>query len=158
MADERTEPGSHAQGRMILSADARTFSADHRIAHLATADRTGAPHVIPICYAVVGDAFYVVIDEKPKRSRTGLKRLRNIRDNAHVALVIDEYHDDWAHLAYLLVEGLAVVVQDEREFATALHALRERYPQYRSMPLAFATHPMIRITPQREHLWRATPR
>jgi len=29
-------------------------------------------------------------------------------------------------------------------------------PGYRTMPLARATHPMIRLTPRRWHLWRAT--
>ena len=140
---------------MILSPDARAFADRHRVAHLATADDAGAPHVIPICYAMVGADFYFVVDDKPKRTRTGLKRLRNIAANPQVALVIDDYDEDWTRLAYLLVHGAAVVVADRDEYAVALAALRERYAQYRSMPLAFATHPMVRITPVRSHLWRA---
>lgn len=140
---------------MTLSDDARAFAGPHRVAHLATADAQGAPHVIPICYALVGDSFYFVVDEKPKRSRTGLKRLRNITANPQVALVIDDYDEDWTRLAFLLVEGHAGQVDDREEYATGLAALRARYPQYRSMPLAFATHPMIRITPRRRHMWRA---
>ena len=139
----------------MLSADERAFADCHRVAHLATADAAGAPHVIPICFALIGEHFYFVIDEKPKRTRTGLKRLRNIAANPHVALVIDDYDEDWARLAYLLVQGPAAVVDDRDEYAGALEALRDRYPQYRTMPLAFATHPMVRITPVRSHLWRA---
>ena len=140
----------------MLSATERAFADRHRVAHLATADAAGAPHVIPICYAMVGEAFYFVIDEKPKRTRTGLKRLRNIAANAQVALVIDDYGEDWTRLAYLLVQGQAAVVADRDEYAGALGALRERYAQYRSMPLAFDTHPMVRIAPARSHLWRAS--
>ena len=140
---------------MILSPDARAFADRHRVAHLATADDAGAPHVIPMCYALVGAEFYFVVDDKPKRTRSGLKRLRNIAANPQVALVIDDYDEDWTRLAYLLVHGAAVVVADRDEYAVALVALRERYAQYRSMPLAFATHPMVRITPVRSHLWRA---
>ncbi len=139
----------------MLSADDRAFAERHRVAHLATADASGAPHVIPICYALVGVHIYFVIDEKPKRTRTGLKRLRNIAANPQVALVIDDYDEDWARLAYLLVQGHATIVETADEYATALTALRQRYPQYRSMPLAFETHPMVRITPTRSHLWRA---
>ena len=142
---------------MTFSGEARAFAENHRVAHLATADAAGAPHVIPICYAVVGDAFYFVVDDKPKRTRTGLKRLRNIAANPQVALVIDDYDEDWTRLAYLLVHGRAASVTDAGEYAKGLDALRQRYPQYRSMPLAFETHPMVRITPSRSHWWRAAP-
>jgi PPOX class probable F420-dependent enzyme len=94
-------------------------------------------------------------DEKPKRTRTGLKRLRNIAANPQVALVIDDYDEDWTRLAYLLVQGHAAMVESTDEYATALAVLQQRYPQYRSMPLEFETHPMVRITPTRSHLWRA---
>jgi PPOX class probable F420-dependent enzyme len=140
--------------RPFLSADARTFADGHRVAHLATADAAGVPHVIPICYALVGEDFYFVVDDKPKRTRTGLKRLRNIAANPRVALVIDDYDEDWTRLAYVLVHGQAAVVDDRHEYAGALSVLRARYPQYRSMPLGFDTHPMVRITPGRVHLWR----
>lgn len=139
----------------MLSADERTFADCHRVARLATADAAGAPHVIPICYALVGECFYFVIDEKPKRTRTGLKRLRNIAANPQVALVIDDYDEDWTRLAYLLVQGQAAVVEHRGEYAAAVAALRERYVPYRSMPLAFETHPLVRITVGRTHLWRA---
>ena len=139
----------------MLSAAERAFAEQHRVAHLATADATGKPHVIPVCYAVTRDGVYFVVDDKPKRTRTGLKRLRNIAANPHVALVIDDYDDDWTRLAYLLVHGTAAVVDDRDEYASVLEALRNRYGQYRAMPLALDTHPMVRIRPVRSHLWRA---
>jgi PPOX class probable F420-dependent enzyme len=141
---------------MTFSDDERAFAAAHRVAHLATADATGAPHVIPICYALIGDAFYFVVDEKPKRTRSGLKRLRNIAANPQVALVIDDYAEDWTRLAYLLVRGRAALVGETAEYGTALTVLRERYPQYRAMRLSFETHPLVRIVPEQRHLWRAT--
>ncbi len=140
---------------MILSEAARGFAEQQRLARLATADAAAAPHVVPLCYALVGDCVYFVVDEKPKRSRHGLKRLRNIAENPQVALVIDEYHEDWSRLAFLLIQGHAAPVTDRDEYATALEALRVRYPQYQAMALAIDTHPMIRITPRRAHLWRA---
>jgi len=144
---------------MVLSEAKRAFVERHRVAHLATADAAGAPHVIPVCYALVGEHVYFVVDEKPKRTRTGLKRLRNIAANPQVALVIDDYDDqDWTRLAYLLVQGDATRVEEHAEYDRALTALRARYPQYRTMPLACNTHPMVRITPRRAHAWRANER
>jgi PPOX class probable F420-dependent enzyme len=141
---------------MPLSEEAAAFADAHRVARLATADAAGAPHVVPFCYARDGDRFYFVIDDKPKRGAPlQLKRMRNIAINPQVAFVIDDYDDDWHRLAYVLVRGHAVVVGGRDEYDRILAALRARYPQYRVMPLAFATHPMVRITTQHAHLWRA---
>jgi PPOX class probable F420-dependent enzyme len=138
-----------------LSATDRAFVDRHRVAHLATADAHGAPHVIPIVFARVGDAVYFIVDEKPKRTRTGLKRLLNIAQNPQVAFIIDDYDEDWTRLAYLLIQGGAATVTDPEEYARALIALQARFPQYASMQLAFNSHPMVCITPQRSYLWRA---
>ena len=139
-----------------LSAAARAFLDAHAVGHLATADASGAPHVVPLCYARIGDRLYFVADDKPKRrGPRALKRLANIAANPRVALVVDDYDADWTRLAYLLLHLDAAVVDDEAEYTSALDALRARYAQYHSMPLARATHPMVRMTPRRWHLWRA---
>ncbi|HEX2227101.1 MAG TPA: pyridoxamine 5'-phosphate oxidase family protein, partial [Candidatus Binatia bacterium] len=77
-----------------LSTGALRLIRSARIAHLATADASGRPHVIPICFVFDGKDFYSPIDEKPKRTAPSkLKRLRNIRENPQVALVIDRYSE-----------------------------------------------------------------
>jgi PPOX class probable F420-dependent enzyme len=138
---------------MSLTERQRRFALAHRVARLATAGANGAPHVIPICFALEADRFYFVIDEKPKATRTGLERLRNLAENPRAAIVIDDYDDEWRHLAYLLVRGPAAAVSDAGEYARILAALRRRYPQYVAMPLALETNPMIRITAERVHYW-----
>ena len=137
-----------------ISAPIQRFILAHVVARLATSGRDGQPHVIPFCYAFDGEHFYFVVDEKPKR-HTGkpLKRVRNILENPQVALVIDDYVDDWTQLAYVLVNGTAAVVEDENEYARVLELLRERYPQYRLMDLTFSRNPLVRITPTKIHAW-----
>ncbi|HEY1298453.1 MAG TPA: pyridoxamine 5'-phosphate oxidase family protein, partial [Chloroflexota bacterium] len=44
----------------------RHFLERQRVAHLATADASGAPHVVPICFALLAETLYIAIDEKPK--------------------------------------------------------------------------------------------
>lgn len=139
----------------ILTEEARRFAGNHRVAHLATVSGEGEPHVIPICFAQCDDCIYFVVDEKPKRTYLDLKRLQNIRANPHVALVIDEYKDDWTQLAYLLVHAQAALVDDRAEFELALQQLRARYPQYAEMSIDFEHNPMVRITAERMRLWRA---
>lgn len=139
----------------VLTEEARCFADKHRVARLATASCDAEPHVIPLCYARLGDDIYFVIDEKPKQTHLGLKRLQNIRANSRVALVIDDYDDDWTQLAYLLVRGLAALVDDPAEFERVLEQLLVRYPQYAEMSLGPERNPMVRISVERMQLWRA---
>jgi PPOX class probable F420-dependent enzyme len=119
----------------------RRFLERQRIAHLATANASGAPHVVPICFALLDDVLYVAIDQKPKRADPlNLRRLRNISQNPRVAVVADVYDDqDWSRLGFVLVRGRARILDppggDVAEHGRALQALREKYPQYRSMAL-----------------------
>jgi PPOX class probable F420-dependent enzyme len=138
----------------VITEQVRRFIASHAVARLATADAHGQPHVIPFCYAFDGERFYFVVDEKPKR-QTGkpLKRIRNMLENPQVALVIDDYSDDWTQLAYVLVTGAARLVEEESEYTAALLLLRDRYPQYRAMSLSFPQNTMVRIEPAKVLAW-----
>jgi PPOX class probable F420-dependent enzyme len=123
-----------------------------RTAHLATADSSGQPHVIPICFVFDGKQLYSPIDEKPKRTApTQLKRLKNIRDNPNVALVIDRYDEDWSSLAYVLVFGKARILQRGEKHRRVVRLLRHKYRQYKAM--AIEERPMIMITPKRMVSW-----
>jgi PPOX class probable F420-dependent enzyme len=126
-----------------------------RLGHLATSTRDGIPHNIPICFWFDGSGHvYFIIDEKPKRlTGTGLKRMRNIAENPRVALVIDHYEEDWAGLAYVLIHGIAQLVDDPQEYVLALRNLRDKYAQYRAMLLSVERNPMVRIDAERVHAW-----
>jgi len=123
------------------------------VAHLATADASGAPHVVPVCFALVDDTLYVSIDEKPKRAApTRLRRLRNIEQNPRVAVVADVYDDrDWSRLGFVLVRGQARTVLTGEEHARALDVLRGKYAQYRAMVLE--ERPVIAIDVERVTSW-----
>jgi PPOX class probable F420-dependent enzyme len=120
-----------------------------RVAHLATADDQGSPHVVPVCFAYLDGAFWIAIDEKPKRT-TRLKRLRNIEANPGVALLFDRYDEAWSRLAYVLVHGKAEIVERGANSAV-IQALRDKYPQYRAMTLE--DRPAIYITPEKAVSW-----
>ncbi len=112
----------------------RQFLDARRVGHLATADATGAPHVVPVCYAIAGATLYVSIDEKPKRaSARPLKRLANIRQNPAVAVTIDRYDEDWRRLGWVMLRGTADILADGDEHDRAQALLRARYPQYAAM-------------------------
>src|SRR5207248_7098672 len=88
------------------------YLADHRVARLATTDATGRPSVVPICYADDGRAIYSALDQKPKRvAPAALRRVRNLLAHPEVALLVDDYAEDWSQLAYLLVRGHAALLE-----------------------------------------------
>ncbi len=58
-----------------------------RLARFATADRKGAPHVVPVGFRVAEDGGAVDIGG---RNFAGSKRKRNIESNPQVAIVIDD--------------------------------------------------------------------
>jgi PPOX class probable F420-dependent enzyme len=134
----------------MLSTAEGSFVEQRPVAHLATADATGHPHVIPVCFAYLDGCFYIAIDEKPKRSLR-LKRLRNIEQNPQVALVFDHYDDDWTRLGWVLIHGSAAVIDGGVEHTRAIERLREGYPQYRAM--ALESRPVIRVTAERVSSW-----
>lgn len=139
-----------------LSAEAWRYLEAHRVGHLATVDAAGRPSIVPLCYATDGQAIYSALDDKPKRvPPEELRRVRNIRAHPHVALVVDDYGEDWAHLAYLLIRGQAdVVVPGVEEHTRAVALLRARYPQYQHMRIEERV--VIRIRPLRSRFWRGS--
>ena len=120
-----------------------------RIGHLATADEAGAPHVIPVCFAlggdlIYGDVIYSVLDQKPKRtSLNRLRRVRNILANPQVSLVVDHYEETWDRLWYILVKGRAELLVEGEERVKAIGLLRQKYLQYQDMDIE--ANPVIKI-------------
>jgi PPOX class probable F420-dependent enzyme len=130
----------------------RRFVDSGRVGHLATADRQGAPHVVPVCYAVIADVLYITIDEKPKRADPrGLKRLRNIAENSHVSMVVDRYDEDWTRLGWVMLHGNAEILKQGPEHDAAQSALRTKYPQLAAMQIAH--HPVIAVRIHRVASW-----
>jgi PPOX class probable F420-dependent enzyme len=140
---------------MIIPTDKeKMFILSHRVGRMATADKSGRPLVVPICYAYDGRYFYTPIDKKPKRvSIEKLKRIRNILENPNVSVVIDEYHEDWSKLCYVIIYGRADLIERGEEYHNSLGLLCEKYSQYKDMNLSKLNLPVIRIVPNRIVSW-----
>ncbi len=137
----------------VLGEDERAFLEAKRVAYLATANAAGAPHVVPVCFAIQGASAYIAIDRKPKSGRP-LKRLHNITENPNVVLTADHYDDDdWTRLRWVMVRGRAEIMESGAEHDAAQALLRVRYRQYRAMDLA--PLPVIAIRIERVTSWSA---
>jgi PPOX class probable F420-dependent enzyme len=135
----------------MLSERDRRFLAGRKVGHLATADRRGAPHVVPVCFAIEGDALYITVDEKPKRADVPLKRLRNIAENPAVAVTVDRYDDDWTRLGWVMLRGRAEILAEGAEHTRAQDMLRTRYPQLNDMRIG--SLPVIAVRVERVTSW-----
>ena len=109
--------------------EARSRFVEARVAHLATVGDDGAPHIVPITFAVEAGRIYTAVDAKPKRGGP-LRRFANVAANPRVSVLVDRYDADWSKLWWARADGSASVVEAGATFDHALALLRARYPQY----------------------------
>jgi PPOX class probable F420-dependent enzyme len=129
-------------------AQARTRFAAARVARLATVGADGAPHLVPVTFAVRGDTVVIAVDHKPKRT-TDLKRLRNIAADPRVSLLADHYDEDWDRLWWVRADGHARVAD-----TGPVDLLVAKYPQYAGRPPA---GPVITVEIDKWRGWAAAP-
>jgi PPOX class probable F420-dependent enzyme len=128
---------------------------------------------VPIAYAFddapEGLIVYSALDEKRKAVADPrvLARVRDIGTRPRVAVLVDHWEEDWAHLAWVRLEGTATVLEPPQggavaaaamgtppaEHAHAVGLLRARYPQYATH--ALETRPLIKIAVERVSGWLA---
>ena len=121
-----------------------------RVARLGLLDADDRPRVLPVTFAVAGEAIYSAIDRKPKRASEPA-RLRYLRRRPLVALTVDHYADDWAELAWVQVLG-RVELLEPSEDERGIEALLAKYAPYRDDP---PPGPLLRLVPERALHWRA---
>jgi PPOX class probable F420-dependent enzyme len=110
---------------------------------------------VPVCFFYDGFVFYTAVDKKPKRlAPEQLARVRHIRVMPQVALLIDEYHEEWRRLWFVLVRGTAKLIPKSAtgERARVIRQLRKKYQQYAPEMLPDDA-PIIRISPKRIAFW-----
>jgi PPOX class probable F420-dependent enzyme len=137
-----------------------------RVARLATADSKAKPHIVPVVFAFDGEKYYIPIDKKTKTTKPEeLRRIKNIDANPAVALLIDEYNEDWKKLLFIMVQGKAAILGKEKgndegtreeedgddELLKKAHELlKTKYPQYQHIDIGKLS---IVIYPQKTIFW-----
>jgi PPOX class probable F420-dependent enzyme len=122
-----------------------------RVAHLATTDPDGRPHLVPIVFALDGDTLYSAVDRKPKRS-SRLRRIENARARPDVTVLVDHYEENWGRLWWIRLRGRGRVLDDGEEHDHALALLQVKYPQYRAEP---PDGPVLAVDVTEVREWRA---
>lgn len=131
--------------------DAPAMFAEAPVAMLATVGPGGAPHIVPVVFAVHGDIVYTAVDAKRKSTRR-LRRLANIEANPQVSMLVDHYDQDWSKLWWVRADGQAEIHYRGEEMASGYAWLRHKYIQYQRIAL---DGPVVTVNVQRWSSWQA---
>ncbi len=118
------------------------FLNKRELARLATASKDLMPHVIPVMYAVDGQKIIVAIDYHTKK-------LKNLRENPKVSLVVDEYDPNRA----VFIQGTCTILEKGPEYLRLLKILFKRFDVYRKNPWGEGESPIISIAPVKVVSW-----
>ncbi|MCZ6828926.1 MAG: pyridoxamine 5'-phosphate oxidase family protein [Gammaproteobacteria bacterium] len=133
----------------------------HPVGRLATLGANGKIFQVPIVFVRYEGLLWSPVDGKPK-SGGELARVRNVRMNPDMSLLLDAYESDWSKLWWLRIEAKASILQQEpgtdTQVAAVIHALRCKYPQYQDVPVLREPPTLIAIRPTRVLSWCADPR
>ena len=138
----------------IFGATDLRYLDSHRVARLSTIDQDGFPHLVPVCFVRINNTIYITVDQKPKKTNR-LSRLKNIEKNPSVALLVDQYDEDWSRLSWLMLRGEANILTSGMEYNTAQTQLKQKYKQYK--PMTLTTLPLIAIQVIKVNSWQASP-
>ena len=104
--------------------------------------------------------LYSALDEKRKSvaDPRELARVHDIAARPRVAVLVDHWDEDWSRLAWVRLEGTAVVLEpptdrSDGEHSRAVGLLRARYLQYATQ--ALESRPVIRLAVERVSGWSA---
>ncbi len=126
----------------ILKPGQLSFLKSHEVCRLATASRDARPHVVPVIYAMDGEDIVIAIDY-------GTKKLKNLRQNNKVALVVDEYRPNKG----LMIEGDCEIFERGKEYLRLLQALFDRFAYYRRNPWGEGESPILKIRVTKATMW-----
>ena len=118
-----------------------------RVCRVATAGAGGVPHLVPVCQVVAGGKIYFA-------SGNDGRKVLNLAENPRVAVTVDLYSDDWAHLKGAMVQGRATVIARGPTFRRIRALLYRKYPQYpREAALDPSDSVVVEVTPTRVFTW-----
>ena len=126
----------------VLTPRQLKFLRAHEVCRLATASKDAKPHVVPVIYALDGENIIIAIDY-------GTKKLKNLRENRFVALVVDDYRPNHA----VMVEGEREILERGKEYLRLLQILFEKFETYRRHPWGEGESPILKIKPTKGVVW-----
>jgi len=126
----------------VLNTRQLKFLREHEVCRLATASKDARPHVVPVIYTLDGENIIIAIDY-------GTKKLKNLRENRFVALVVDDYRPNHA----VMVEGKCEILERGKEYLQLLQILFDKFEFYRRHPWREGESPILKVKPTKAVVW-----
>jgi len=118
-----------------------------RVCRVATVGARGMPHVVPVCHILLDGKIYFA-------SGDDARKVLNLKVNPHVAVTVDLYAEDWAHLKGVMVQGTAAFIERGARFRRLRARLYAKYPQYPAeAALDESDSVVVEVTPTRIFTW-----
>ena len=130
-----------------------TFLSEPRIARMATANREGQPHVVPVWYAWDGNTLWI-------SAYADTRKVKDLQENPLISVAIDEVSLEGTTQAVIL-EGKAVLLYEPAEllkrqftwiysrYVGADHVLEPTYQDWINDP----QNTLIKLTPNKIYVW-----
>jgi nitroimidazol reductase NimA-like FMN-containing flavoprotein (pyridoxamine 5'-phosphate oxidase superfamily) len=123
------------------------FLKEQKILRLATVDKKGNPHLVPVWYNYVGVKFYIGTNTKTKKAK-------NIRKNSQVCFCVDD--GVWSPIHGVMGNGKARLILQEDTVKKIAEKILLRY--FKNMnksakQLLDDTNCIIEITPSKITTW-----
>jgi PPOX class probable F420-dependent enzyme len=123
------------------------FVAWERVCRVATAGAGGVPHVVPVCHVVAGGKIYFASGDNGRK-------VKNVRENPRVTVIVDLYSDHWGTLKGVMIQGRARLIEGGPRFRRVRDLLYRKYPQYpREAAISPSDSVAIEVTPTRVYSW-----
>ena len=116
-----------------FTAKEEAFLKSSEVCRLATVSKDCRPQVTPVIYVMDKMNFVIATDY-------GTKKLKNVKENPRVALVVDQFHPNKA----VMVEGICRVNEQDPEYLRLLNILFDRFETYRKNPWGEGESPILR--------------
>jgi uncharacterized protein len=121
--------------------------ARERVCRVATAGKSGAPHVVPVCHVLEDGKLFFASD-------SDAKKVAHLRANPRAAVTIDLYAEDWSSLKGVMIQGTATFIERGPRFRKLRGLLYAKYPQYPTdAALEEGEVVIVEITPRHVFSW-----
>lgn len=118
-----------------------------RVCRVATVNENGMPHLVPVCAVLANGRIYFA-------SGNDARKVKNLEKNPQVAVTVDLYSDDWAHIKGVMVQGTVKLFARGPRFRKIRDLLYVKYPQYRTdAALATSDSVVVEVTPTAVFDW-----
>jgi uncharacterized protein len=118
------------------------FLRNNELCRFATASRKGLPHVVPVSYIWDQDYAYIVTDY-------GTRKLKNLRENPHAAILVDSAGTQ----KLLLISGPVEIIEKGEEYRRLYKLFYSKLSWVKRDPWKEGEAPFIKITPSFKAGW-----